>query len=500
MRRFLFVNICLIWATTASAQNLDQEGFIKALTGDGDIRQYVSGDELRSSERLGITYYDEKDKFLIGYGLPEEIKGIIKAGKDNYELSYPITGNGYGALTLTIPSENYKQIFYFKNDKYISPLTFHTRNYVKKESDFFRFYVDDTTYFNDYCIKKLDEFVDDMLRKMQFTALEREILINEKFNYVLCKDAEEIKLVTGYDTRGMYVKAYDAVVTTFNTHYHEVAHGLMYFKQKTNIKPELLFFQEGFAVAMGGRGGESYKVNIGLGRFLLSSSLVSYKDILSNEDFINGGASISYNIAGFYNTYLFYKFGFSEYLNLYNRFSGTEDELGRTDFSEIHYIKDEYFSMVLELYTETIRLGEIEQDSLEDDARLDSYDGKSYDEDGNEIVIQEENVKITTDDLYYIFKVRKSILLSEDKPMKNYISKKFNEIIPGREYKGEKYYISVSNDEAAVYNLYSNELIGLYAKGFSASGESVTFKDGYFEFYVRTDVFDEFLGNLKVSN
>ena len=502
MRSFLFTYIILIFTTLASAQNLDQEGFIKALADEGDIRQYVSEDELQSTERLGITYYEEKEKFLIGYGLPEEIKNIIKAGRENYELSYPMTGNGYGALTLTVPSENYKQIFYFKNDKYISPLTFHTRNYVKKESDFFRFFIDDTIYFNDYSIKKLDEFVDDMLSKMQFTALEREILINEKFNYVLCKDAEEIKLVTGYDTRGMYVKAYDAVVTTFNTHYHEVVHGLMYFKQKTDIKPELLFFQEGFAVAMGGRGGESFKVNIGLGRFLLTSGLVNYKDVLSNEDFINSGASISYNIAGYYNTYLFYKFGFSEYLKLYNRFSGTEDELDQADFSGIDSIKDEYFNMVLRVYAELISLGEVEQDqySFEDDARLESYDGKTYDVDGNEVVIHEENVKVTIDEIYYKFKVRNSILLSEDKPMNHYISKKFNEIIPGREYKGEKYYISVSNDEAAVYNLYSNELIGLYAKGFSTSGKPVTFKDGYFEFYVRTDVFDEYIGNLKVSN
>lgn len=477
MRLFLTFNIVLIFTSYSFAQNLDQEGFIKALAGDGDIRQYVSEEELQSSERLGITYYGEKDKFLIGYELPEEIKEMIRAGS-NYELSYPMTGNGYGALTLSVPSENFKQIFYFKNDKYISPLTFHTRNYTKKESDFFRFYIDDTTYFNDYCKEKLDEYVDRMLNLMEFTALEREILINEKFIYVLCKDNEEIKQVTGYDTRGMYVTGYDAVVTTFNTHYHEVAHGLMYFKQKTDIKPELLFFQEGFATAMGGRGGEDYKVNISLGFSLYNSKLVTLDEIFSNADFINAGASISYNLGAFINRFLLSKdINFNKYFELYTKYSGTREVVN--NFS----IKD--FS-----------LPDIDLDEYKKSFETVTITGN---DNGAKEIQSKDDVTIDIIGLDYGFKTKQSFLLSEKEPLKSYFSNKFAEIFPGREYKGEKYYIWVNEDGVSVYNLYTNEMIAMYAKGFSENGEPVPVIDGYYKFYIPGYVFDEYIGELTIS-
>jgi hypothetical protein len=254
----------------------------------------------------------------------------------------------------------------------------------------------------------------------------------------------------------------------------------MYFKQKTDIKPELLFFQEGFAVAMGGRGGEHFTTNLNIGQSLIRSNLVNYSEIFSNSDFNNSDASISYNTSAFYNGYIITQFGFLKYMEIYKKFSGTMESVSRFNSSEIDVFNGEDFNKYIELIPEMINL---------------DINGKGFNND-----ISDDIAEISSNDMYYKFKVKNSILLSEREPIKNYISKKFEEIFPGREYNGEKYYINVNSDGVSIYNLYTNELLGMYAKSFSENGEQVTFNNGYFEFYAMKYIFDEPLRNFSISN
>ena len=484
MRHTITLLIILLVSNSFAQTSSDRELFIQALANDDPgLVQYVSNNEILLSERLGITYYDSPNKFLINYGLPDGIKETIKSGSSNYQLSSVFTGDGYEALRLDVPSKFFNKIFYFKDDKYISPLTFHTRKYIEKESIYFRFLIDDTTYFNDYSIKKLDEYVDEMMNLMDFTSAEREILINEKFLYILCKNEDEIEDVTGYASRGIYIVAYDAIVSVYNCHYHEVAHALMNYKLKTDIKPELLFFLEGFAVATGGRGGEHKWVNMELGNFLLASRFINYESIFSNVEFVNEDASISYNVSGFCNKYLLDSKNFNQYLEFYKKYSGTQDELGKISSKDLNFID------------------KIELDKYITEYELNKPVMVNYPAINAPIINSKEGIAaIYGDDRYYHFKIKTPIFLSGDEVMNGYISKKYEELFDGRDYQGEKYYITATEDEVKVYNLFTNEMLCLYSKGFSVSGEYVKQSDGYFVFYIRKDVFDEDLSGLKIIN
>lgn len=484
MRKTITLLLLLFISNSFAQTTPERDDFIQAFANDDPgIRKYINENEIVLSERLGITYFESPNKFLINYGLPDEIKEIVKAGSLNYQLSSVFTGDGYEALRLDVPSKSFNKIFYFKDDKYISPLTFHTRNYTEQESIYFRFLIDDTTYFNDYSINKLDEYIEEMMNRMNFTSAEREILINEKLLYILCKNEDEIKDVTGYASRGIYIVAYDAIVSVYNCHYHEVAHALMNYKIKIDIKPELLFFLEGFAVASGGRGGEHKWVNMELGNFLLASRFINYESIFPNEGFIIEDASISYNVSGFCNNYLIDTRGFNEYLELYKKYSGTYDELDEVSSSDLNFINKDEFTKYLSIYAQNKPVM-VEYPAI-----------------NAPVVNSKEGVAtIYTDDRYYHFRVHAPFFLSDTEPIQNYISKKYEELLDGRDYEGEKYYITANEDEVKIYNLYTNEMLCLYSKGFSTEGKSVKRTDGYFEFYVRKDIFDEDLSGLIITN
>ena len=113
-----------------------------------------------------------------------------------------------------------------------------------------------------------------------------------------------------------------------------------------------------------------------------------------------------------------------------------------------------------------------------------------YDEDGGEIL---EGGK------YYYFRVKEPLVISEKKPARKYKSKKFGAIAPGRKYKGYKYIITADDEFISINNLYTNEQLCAYIKSFSISGKDVPRDDdGYLEFYIKKDVFDEDLKDMNI--
>ena len=299
------------------------EKFVKALiTGSEDIRNFISPGEIERSERLGISYENVRNKFLLNYSIPPEIKSFLSQNDSLINITVKDLEPGYQSAKLTIPARMYEQTFYFKDGLYISPLTYHTKDYTRRSSKYFDFLIDDPLYFNDYSAKKLDEYIDEVAGLLNFTKEEKDLLEREKIIYIHCSDDDEIEKVTGFRTRGVNDLAYDAIISTYNCHYHEVSHLLMNYKLKDNLQPTLLFFLEGFATATGGRGGENKSLIFEIGDYLLDENYVTYSQLLPYESFKNEDPSIAYSVAGLYNRFLLEHFGFDYYVNVYKRFSG----------------------------------------------------------------------------------------------------------------------------------------------------------------------------------
>ena len=188
MKTIFFVStLVLISAISFTQEN--QKLFVEALINNSDnLEKFVDSDEVANSKRLGINYDGVKYKFMISYDIDEKIRDEIKKNGLKYDINETDLGNGYSLIDFTVPSLNYSKKFYFKNGKWISPITYYSKDWTTKESKYFIFKISEPKYFNDYCLKKLDEFVDSVAVLLEFERQQKQLLEKEKIYYILCKD------------------------------------------------------------------------------------------------------------------------------------------------------------------------------------------------------------------------------------------------------------------------------------------------------------------------
>ncbi len=430
-----------------------------------DLSKFINEESLKLSNRLDIHYEGVKNKFLLSYEIDPVIIFEIKNNNLRYNLTATELKDNFLKIDFNVPTKNYSKTYYFKNNLLVSPVLYFSKDWRIFLSKYFRVKVSNPALFNEYSLRKLDDFVDTMIKLLQIDVDRVKLLENEKITYILCKDDNEIKTVSGFETRGIYILAYDEVITTFNTHFHELSHLLMNFKLQNLQLYTLPFFQEGFAVAAGGRGGIGRNILLNIGYFLEKSGYIKFNSILTKQDFMSENASMTYPSAGLYNYFLISSYGINSYINLYLKYSGASKMVNELDTSKI-------FLPPLQVYEKFLR------------------------DFSDKLTIK---INKPDNDDYYHFKVRTNLLLSTKDKIKNYVSKKFMELFPNIDYQGQKYLITADKNEVNIYNLYTNSLIASYNMGFTIGAESVPIEDGYFSFYVKKDVFDENKSELTSS-
>ena len=135
-----------------------ENNFIDALVNNkSSIADFIDNDELKRSERLGISYSGVTYKWLVSFDIPDDIKAGFRERKYDYTLQSMQLEDGFSVVTLAVGSINYLQKFYFLNSKFVPPSRYFTRNWEVKESRYFKFRISEPKYFNDYCIKRLDD-------------------------------------------------------------------------------------------------------------------------------------------------------------------------------------------------------------------------------------------------------------------------------------------------------------------------------------------------------
>ncbi|HAX48651.1 MAG TPA: hypothetical protein DCX92_06665, partial [Bacteroidetes bacterium] len=269
--------ILIFLAPSIFSQDISVKFFEALIQDKPELTDFINKEELEYSLRLGIEYDNVKNKFFIGNEIPEEIREGVISGKYEYNVAIePHAGMKIGdtRFALTIPDIQFRKEYYY-NDGMISATTFYTRKWQKLESKYFTFRLEEPKYFNEYCVKRLDQFVDLIADTLGFTIAERRILEKEKIGYIFCKDEASVEKITGFKAKGMAMLGTDEIVTSYQTHFHEVAHILINYKLKKSGLYTLPFFMEGFAVAVGGRGGMAPRVVTDLGYYLEKSSILT---------------------------------------------------------------------------------------------------------------------------------------------------------------------------------------------------------------------------------
>jgi hypothetical protein len=457
------------------------ELFIQSLIKNDNVDSFVDQSELKISDRLGIQYESVDNKYLISYDIEDVIKNSIRRDELDYTTETVNLEANYSKVILSIQELNYQKEFYFKDGKYISPISYYSRGWKEVESKHFRFLISDTTLFNSYCINNLENYFLKIARLLKFSEMRLKDIEAHKIYYILCKDEEEIELLTGFNIRGMYILAYDFVITTFNSHYHELMHLLMNFKLERLPLYTHPFFQEGFAVAFGGRGGKEPEVILNIGSFLYNSKMLDYSSLLSKKDFKQFDVSLSYPVSGLYNKFLIEQIGIEKYLGLYRKYSGTADEVGKMKIHE----------------------NELPQRAAWEEFLADYSQKKAIDFKSSRIqaplIYEGASVRVFEDSRSYYFHMRDTLLIGNDIKDKGYQSKKFHEFFKNRKYRGEKYLILANANEISIYNLFTNNLIANYVSSFSDTHSPVPSENGLYYFNVPKHIFDEKLKSILMN-
>ena len=479
---FIFFLISTLYSQSTHNRLTDKRTseFINALIYDSDsLEIFVLPEELTISKRLGINYEGVKNKFLISYEIPEEIQKVIKDGTVDYSIAIENLDDQFSILHFECSEKNYKTKYYFKDSFLISPPYFYYKDWQKIESEHFIFYVSEPENFSQYSIDRLEKFAKNIFSVLKYTEAEKQILKKEKLIYLLCKDEDEIEKLTGYKARGMGNLAYDYVITTYNCHYHELLHILMNFKLKKLPLYTHPFLQEGFAVALGGRGGYETGIILNLGKFLEQSEFLSASQLFNYDEYKTYDVSMSYPLSGLYNLFLINEIGIDKYIKLYLKYSS--DNISKSVINSTGLPAVTKWQNFVNQFTNS---EEIEID---------------FPEENFETLIEDSNYVLKEIADYYLFEIKGNILLSTPDKKVDYISKIFKEFYPDHIYSGQKYLIRINDSEIVVYNLYTNNLIANYASGFTLDMKTVPSENGFYRFLLDKTLFDENFDEWKIK-
>lgn len=442
-----------------------------------DLSNYIYPAELQTSNRFGIEYDGIENKFFIANDIPKDLSDDLLSSKLKYEYQLKNLEDNFSLITFTIPTLNFTREYYLKDSSIVSSPFYFSRNWKNITSEHFNFLISDETLFNKYSIYQLENFVNKMIGVLSFSDDEIKKLKTNKIFYFLCKDEDEIKKVSGFTTRGIYILAQDYVVTIYNTHYHELLHFLINFKLKNLPLYTHPFLQEGFAVAFGGRGGLDAHTISEIGVFLVKSGFANYNELLKRSDFQKTDASISYPISGLYTSFLISRIGITNYLNLYKKYSGIADNTLIESIIPKDLLPDEQWNLFIDSLLNKNPV------SINDNLELNDY----------KLITRQNDFEIYENGQQYFFKIKDTLLISTTETIPNYQSKICKEQFPSRNYNSEKYLVIVNQNEISIYNLFTNNLIGKYVASFSIPPKAVPQTDGFYEFVVNKELFDESL-------
>ncbi|MDD5360546.1 MAG: hypothetical protein PHN88_00325 [Ignavibacteria bacterium] len=430
------------------------------------------------SNLLGIKYKDVKFKFLIGNDIDDNIKSeILKSGL-KYNVSLNNQDDVYSILEFSIPEKNYIKKYYFRNGFMISRIFYFTKEWKRIESAHFVYIVSDSSLINNYAINAVEKFFSNVCDVLQ---IDKRSLEKNKIRYVLCRDQDEIEKITGYKSLGMCDLAYDCVLSTFPCHYHELSHLLINYKLQNISLFTNPFLQEGFAVAMGGRGGREPYIIHNVGFFLAKSGFIDYKDLLNRQKFIGEDATISYPLSGLYNLFLIKTIGIDKYLVLYKKYS--------TDNSGINQSE--------------INLTDLPSENSWNEFINDRFTPQgtfpAVNDEFENTILKTGNIIIGESQDFYKIGIKDTAFLKEENPQPGYFCTRFKELFPQKNYSGEKYAFVADSKEILIYNLYTNNLIADYTPSFSIPPVEIKSINGYYVFNITKNVFGKELNGLIVS-
>jgi hypothetical protein len=249
--------ILVCWPDPAAALEVERAtAFLQGLVDHPDsMNAFIHDDDLEISQRLGIRYPEAPCKPMISWDFSLQAREKLRLGGLDGQFTIENLDDRYSRLILFPADSTETRSWVFQDGRQVSSILYQVRDWKQIESPHFRFFVSDSTMFHPANIAVLEKFLSDTAARLGMSEAELDLLGQKKITYCFCSTHDEIRELTGFFARGMFILSHDIIVSTYSAHFHELAHLLINFKLK---QPHLYthpLFLEGFAVAVGGRGG-----------------------------------------------------------------------------------------------------------------------------------------------------------------------------------------------------------------------------------------------------
>jgi len=451
------------------------ENYIAALENDDwqKAKNCWHPEMIKRSAALGITLEDIPVKFDCAstlYHSLEAIKaGIIKVDtischkySDYMEIELRLVSSSDTAL------DKYYAVPFDDEWKLVPRYYVHTHDWNIKQTKFVNIHYNDISLINSHALETLDNFVMELCGLMNIPQSRLGQLERIKIEYYLCNE-DEMELLTGYRAHGLTNFQFDAVITRHLPHRHELAHMLINYALEHVPLYTLPLFQEGFAVAEGGRWGKSPSVLIQLGGVLLNQDFADLDSMLTWRGFHNeaGPADITYPVAGAFVNFIIENYGWDNFQQIYLDFSGSVRNLKSLSKQNI---KDR-ISAVCETSWDRI------DSSFHIDLERHTSSGLepgSGNLDLSPFAITESisySIAVRNDKDKYFFSIKYFcenpdgvilLNLENDNIEDEYRSWMFAEHLPEIEYKGWRYGLVFDAGEVGLYDYYNNRLLAKF--------------------------------------
>lgn len=446
---------------TVQLEDSSAKAFINTLLNDRQsLIHYIDPNELLTSNRLGTNYTDSDLKLMIGYDFtPDALLAMKNQEKYSYKIK-ALTAD-FSLLTISLPKIGYSQDFYFKDDKLISPLTWFTCNMKTIDTKYVRYYFSDSIRYNSVAAEYLNTQIDSLLTRFNqvLTHQRIQLLESKKINYIITANAQEMQTITGFNTTGIAYLNTDTVVSQDPAHFHEVVHLLINFILKDTKTYTQPLFQEGLAVALGGRSGKSPEVLFSLAAYLLKQNFLTFEELTSREVLSQVDASLSYPVSGLIVKYLLNTLDSKEFLNLYRKYTVNESGFSSNTID----LKDLKLSNNWNNY-----LAQTGEENLQNI----KVKGKTT----NLITKREyslDNISLNNTLCVQVNMLPGYLLLKTHKSVQNYQSRIFQENLPKMKYSQERYLIKADSTEVVVYDLYLDQIIMLLNNEFFSENKVI---------------------------
>ena len=206
---------------------------------------------------------------------------------------------------------------------------------------------------------------------------------------------------------------------------------------------------EGFAVAVGGRGGMAKRVVLDIGYYLQKSGSLTYDSIITNEGFYKEDASMTYPIAGLYNAFLLKELGGKGYIDHYKNANSNLDFIKTITSTSLALPDNSKFDDFLKTCDKKQMINLQFRECLSK-ARNDCGEFVEFDSS-------------------YCFNIECNYLYlfpEEGNTMPGYESRLYEERT-NKKYNDAVFLLNVDSSYVKVYNCYSNEIIFSYDINFS---------------------------------